>query len=61
MTSSAGKRVPTTHILSNISGTKGNQTIKSDQLIEYNMIYNFLGKLHKNCGEEIVPDPVLKN
>ena len=36
MTSHASKQIMTTHILSNISGIKGNQTIKSDQLTEYN-------------------------
>ena len=38
------KQMITIHILPNISRSKGNQTIKFGQLIEYNMINIFLEK-----------------
>ena len=36
MTSKPGQKTITVHILPNISRSKNNQTIKLDQLIEYN-------------------------
>ena len=38
MTSQPGQKTITTHILSNISQRKENQTMKFGQLIEYNKI-----------------------
>ena len=38
------------HILPNISRSKGNQTMKLGQLLEYNMRNIFLEKLCTNCG-----------
>ena len=35
MTSHPGSQTITIHILPNISGSKGNQTMKFDQVIEY--------------------------
>ena len=45
------------HILPNISRSKGNQTMKFDQLIEYNMRYIFLEKPYRKCGGETNPKP----
>ena len=45
----------------NISRSKGNQTMKFGQLIEYNM-KNILLKNHtQNVVEKLFPDPFLKN
>ena len=40
------------HIFPNILRSKGNQTTKYYQLIEYNMRNNFLEKLYTKCGRE---------
>ena len=37
MTSQAGKQMIATYTLPNISRNKGNQSMKFDQIIEYNM------------------------
>ena len=59
MTSKLGKQTVTIHILPNISRSKGSQTMKFGQLIEYNMrnIYNS----YTVCDGEIFTDPFLKN
>ena len=44
------------HILPNIS-SKGNQTMKFGQLIEYNMRNIFLEKSYTKCGGETIPRP----
>ena len=50
------------HILPNISRSKGNQTMKFGQLMEYNMRNIFLLKNHtQNVLEKVFPDPYLKN
>ena len=51
MTSQPGQQVITIHILSNILRSKGNQTMKFGQSIEYNTKNIFLDKSSK-CGEE---------
>ena len=43
------------HILPNILRSKDNQTMKFDQLIEYNMRKSFLEKSYTKCGGEAVP------
>ena len=48
MTSQPGFQTIAIHILPNISQSKGNQTMKFGQLIEYNMKNTFLQKL---CGK----------
>ena len=48
------------HIWPNIPGSKGNQTMKFGQLIEYNMI-KILKNDTKNVVEKLVPDPFLEN
>ena len=48
MTSQTGKQIITIHILLNISRRKGNQSMKFDQLIEYNVRNIFLQKSSEN-------------
>ena len=45
------------HLLPNISISKGNQTMKSGQLIEYNTRQIFLAKSYTECGGETSPRP----
>ena len=45
------------HIMPNISKSKGNQTMKFGQLIEYNMRNIFLEKSYTKCGGETSPRP----
>ena len=45
MRSQPGLQTITIHILPNISQSKGNQTMKFGQLIEYNKRNNFLQKV----------------
>ena len=52
MTSQPGKQTITMHILPNISQSKGNQSMKFGQLIEYKKRYFFLQKLCGNWGRE---------
>ena len=47
------------HILPNISKSKGNQTMKFDQLIEYNMRNIFLEKSYTQNVVKLVPDPFI--
>ena len=61
MTSQPGKQVIAIHILSNISKGKRNQTMKFDQLIEYNMRNIFLEKSYTKCGGKTIPRPFSKN
>ena len=54
MTSQPGQQTTTLHILSNILRSKGNQTVKFGQLIEYNNKNIFLQMLcQKNVFYEI--------
>ena len=53
MTSHTGQKVVTIHTLSNISRSKNKTTIKSDQLIEYNIRYIFLKKAYTKCGGRV--------
>ena len=55
MTSQPGKQTFATHILSNIPRSKGNQTMKFGQLVEYDMRNIFLQKSYTKCvGETIL-------
>ena len=59
MTSQPGKQTIVIHILP----SKGNQTRKFGQLIEYNMSNILLEKSYPKCSEvliEIIPRPTLK-
>ena len=59
--SQLGKQTTAINILPNISISKGNQKMKLDQLIEYNMKIIFLEKSYTKCGGQLFPDPFLKN
>ena len=55
------KQTTAAHILPNTSRSKGNQTMKVGQLIEYTMGNIFLEKLYTKYGEEIIPRYFIKN
>ena len=57
MTSLPGLQTIAINILLNISQSKGNQTMKFAQLIEYNKKNIFLQKLCKNEAGKLVPEP----
>ena len=59
--SQPGKQTIAIQISFNISRSKGNQAMKFDQLIEYNMSNIFVEKLCKNMVEKLFPDPFLQN
>ena len=50
-----GKQTESIHILTNISGSKDNQTMKFSQLIEYNMRNISAEKLYSKWGAETIP------
>ena len=52
MTSQPGLQTIAIHILPNISQSKGNQTMKFGQLMEYNKRNIFLQKLCRKRGKE---------
>ena len=58
MTSQPGWQTITMHILPNISRSKGNQTIKFGQLVDYNKQNVFLQKSCKTWGRETSFRPV---
>ena len=58
MTSLPGLQTIAINILHNISQSKGNQTMKFAQLIEYNNKNIFLQKLCKNEAGKLVPEPL---
>ena len=60
MPSKPGYQTIAIHILPNISRNKGNQRMKSGQLIEYNMRNIFLEKSFSRCGGETIPIPLSK-
>ena len=55
-----GKQTIAIHVLLYISRSKDNQTVKFDQLIEYDMRNIFLEKLYPKCGGETSPKPSSK-
>ena len=55
MTSQSGQQTIVIHILPNISRSKGNQTMKFSQLIEFNIRDIFLEKSYAKCGGETSP------
>ena len=57
MTSQPGKQTIAIHILLSFSRSKGNQTMKFGQLIEYNMRKIILEKSYPKCGRETIPRP----
>ena len=60
MTSQPAYQTIAIHILSNISRSKGNQTMKFGQLIEYNMKNIFVEKLYTKCAGETISRPLSK-
>ena len=60
MTSHSGQQIITVHIFSNISRSKGKQTTKLGQLIEYNMKNICLKKSWTKCGEIASSRPFYK-
>ena len=46
--------------MTNISGSKGNQTLNFGQLIEYNLRNIFLEKSCTKCGGASIPRPIFK-
>ena len=60
MTLQLGKQTIAIYILPNVSRTRGNQTMKFGQLIEYELRNTFLN--HKQNGvEKLFSDSFLKN
>ena len=60
MTSQPGKQTIAIHRLPNISRSKGIQTMKFGQLIEYNMRNTFVEKSYTKYGGETIPRPFSK-
>ena len=60
MTSQPGKQTIAIHIFPNISRSKGSQTIKFGQSIEYNMRNIFLKNYARNMVEKLLQDPFVK-
>ena len=56
MTSQSGLQTIAIHILPNISQSKGNQTMKFGQLIEYNKKIFFSKNYAENETRKLVPD-----
>ena len=57
MMSQTGKQTIAIHTLPNISGSKGNKTMKFGQLKEYNMRNIFLKKSYTKFGGKGIPRP----
>ena len=60
MTCKLGNKIIAIHMLPNISRSKGNQTMKFDHLIEYDMKNIFLENLYWKCSGETSPKPFSK-
>ena len=60
MMSQPGKQTIAIHIFPNISRSKGSQTIKFGQSIEYNMRNIFLENYARNMVEKLLQDPFVK-
>ena len=61
LTLQTGQQIITIHILFNIPRSKGNQTMKFGQLIEYSIRNIFLEKSYTKYGGEASPRPFYKN
>ena len=61
MTSQPGQQTIALNILPNISESRGNQTMKFHQLIEFNMRITFVEKSYSKNGEENIPRPFSEN
>ena len=60
MTSQPGQQTIAMHILPNTSRSKGNQTVKFGQFIEYNLSNIFVEKSYTKCAGETIPRPFSK-
>ena len=60
MTSQSGLQIIAIHTLLNISRSKGNQTMKFNQLKENNMRNIFVEKSYPKCAGETIPRPLPK-
>ena len=60
MTSQPGKQTMATHIVNNISRSKGNQAMEFGQLIECNLRNVFLEISYTKWDEENIPRPFSK-
>ena len=60
MTSQPGLQTIAIHILPNISRSKGKQTVKFGQLIEYNMRNVFVETSYTKYAGETIPRPLSK-
>ena len=58
MASQPGKQTIAIHTFHNITKSKGNQTVKCGQLIEYNMRNIFLEKSYTKCVGESILRPI---
>ena len=58
MTSKPGQQTIAIHTLPDISRSKGNQTMRFDQLIKYNMRNIFVEKSYTKYAGEIIPRPL---
>ena len=58
--SQTGQQIVTIHMLSNISRSKGNRTLRFGQLIEYNMRNIFKEESYTKCGGKVCPRPSYK-
>ena len=61
MVSQPGQQTVAIHILTNISRSKGNQSMKFGQLIEHNKREIFLEKSYTKRDRETISRPFLKN
>ena len=61
MTSQAWKQIIAIHIMPNISRSKGSQTMKYGQLIEYNKRNIFLKNHTQNVVEKLFHDPFINH
>ena len=60
MTSQPGYQTIAIHIFTIISRNTGNQAMKFDQVIQYNMKNIFLEKSYTKCRRETIPRPFSK-
>ena len=60
MMSQPGSLAIAIHILTNISRSKGNQTVEPTQLMEYTIKHIFLEKSYTKFGRETIPSPFSK-
>ena len=61
MTSRSGYQTISIHILSDISRSKGNQTMEFGQLTDYDIRNIFLENWYTKFGGDTIPRPFFKN